>query len=108
MILSNDRIFAAVHESIPPSDLALGLSSFGTRGRRFKSCHSDHHLAQITTFTGTDCGTFLLGACGSIATHHGITNEPPPLPAPLLASAVNGDYHRLVRVFDSYEKGISE
>ena len=29
----------------------------GRGGRRFKSCHSDHHLAQITTFTGTDCGT---------------------------------------------------
>ena len=36
------------------------------------SCHSDHHLAQITTFTGTDCGTVLLGACRSIATHHGM------------------------------------
>src|SRR5207245_10339783 len=36
----------------------------GRGGRRFKSCHSDHHLAQITTFTGTECRTVLLGHCG--------------------------------------------
>jgi hypothetical protein len=29
----------------------------GRGGRRFKSCHSDQHLAEIPTSTGTDCGT---------------------------------------------------
>jgi hypothetical protein len=29
----------------------------GRGGRRFKSCHSDHHLAEIKILTGTDCGT---------------------------------------------------
>ena len=30
---------------------------FGTGGGRFKSCHSDHYLAQSNKHTGTDCGT---------------------------------------------------
>jgi hypothetical protein len=29
----------------------------GRGGRRFKSCHSDQHLAEIQTSTGTVCGT---------------------------------------------------
>ena len=29
----------------------------GRGGRRLKSCHSDQHLAEIKTLTGTDCGT---------------------------------------------------
>ena len=29
----------------------------GRGGRRFKSCHSDQHLAEIKTFIGTDSGT---------------------------------------------------
>ena len=29
----------------------------GRGGRRFKSCHSDQHLAKILALTGTDCGT---------------------------------------------------
>ena len=29
----------------------------GRGGRRFKSCHSDQHLAEIKMLTGTDCGT---------------------------------------------------
>ena len=30
-----------------------------------KSCHSDQHLAQITTFTGTDCGTVYVPAAST-------------------------------------------
>jgi Type IV secretory system Conjugative DNA transfer len=48
---------------------ALGrLPRSGRGGRRFKSCHSDQHLAEIKTLTGTDCGTvsgFLIGFMGS-------------------------------------------
>src|SRR5229473_4895482 len=29
----------------------------GRGGRRFKSCHSDQHLAEFQILTGTDCGT---------------------------------------------------
>src|SRR5262245_16493847 len=52
----------------------LKRTSFGTRGRRFKSCHSDHYLAPsetpIPTISPTDTpSTFLLpspalGECG--------------------------------------------
>jgi hypothetical protein len=36
----------------------------GRGGRRFKSCHSDQHLAEIQTSTGTDCGTVSLRRSG--------------------------------------------
>src|SRR5712671_986682 len=38
----------------------------GRGGRRFKSCHSDQHLAKIKMLAGTDCGTVshvLLASC---------------------------------------------
>jgi hypothetical protein len=33
----------------------------GRGGRRFKSCHSDQHLAEISKVSGTDCGTVSQG-----------------------------------------------
>ena len=51
-VFSNGRVTASLG-SAPPS---------GRGGRRFKSCHSDHRLAQIITFTGTDCGTVSFAA----------------------------------------------
>src|SRR5260370_41514749 len=39
-----------------------GAPRSGRGGRRFKSCHSDQHLAENETLTGTDCGTVSTGA----------------------------------------------
>jgi hypothetical protein len=39
----------------------------GRGGRRFKSCHSNQHLAEIPTSTGTDCGTVSSDAHAALA-----------------------------------------
>jgi hypothetical protein len=39
----------------------------GRGGRRFKSYHSDQHLAEIPTSTGTDCGTVSSDAHAALA-----------------------------------------
>jgi hypothetical protein len=69
-----------------PNVIAPGNASIGTRGRRFKSCHSDQHLPELSVQTGTTSGTDTPAADGILSARkmarprESIRKIPNPLP----------------------------
>jgi hypothetical protein len=57
----------AIKATLKRNGLAGSAPRSGPAGRRFKSCRSDQHLAEIPTSTGTDCGTVSSDAHATLA-----------------------------------------
>jgi hypothetical protein len=62
---------ARLAKSDAPADRGGRAPRSGRGGRRFKSCHSNQHLEEIKTFTGTDWRHRFERSIGSGANPHG-------------------------------------